>query len=167
MLLEENNSTPDEGMAHGIFRVEKFNVGEDGSLEEQPFEVLEFVNAYTNAGGAALLDLLIGAGGTAFNNANAYIGVGDSSTATTASMTDLQASTNKLRVAMDATYPSRSGQVMTWRSTFGSAQANFAWNEIALFNASSAGSMLARTAQALGTKASGTVWTATYTITVP
>lgn len=162
MLSEENNDRPAEGMAHGIFRVEKFREG-----ESEPFEVLEFVNAYTNAGGAALLDLLIGAGGTAFNNANAYIGVGDSSTATTAGMTDLQAASNKLRVAMDATYPSRSGQVMTWKATFGSAQANFAWNEIGLFNASSAGTMLARTAQTLGTKASGTVWTATYTITVP
>jgi hypothetical protein len=167
MLSEENDNRPAEDMPHGIFRIEKFNVREDGSLEEQPFEVIEFVNAYVNAGGAALLDLLIGAGGTAFNNANAYIGVGDSSTATTAGMTDLQAATNKLRVGMDATYPSRSGQTVTWRASFGSAQANFVWNEIALFNASSAGTMLARTAQALGTKASGTVWTATYTITVP
>lgn len=163
-MLEQ---VPTEGMPHGTFRLEKFNEREDGSLEEQPFEVLEFVNAYVNAGGAALLDLLIGGGGTPFNNANAYIGVGDSSTATTASMTDLQAATNKQRVGMDATYPSRSGQVMTWRSTFASGQANFAWNEIALFNASSGGTMLCRAAQTLGTKASGTVWVATYTITVP
>lgn len=162
MLSADNSNSPAEGMPHGIFRIEKFREG-----ESEPFEVLEFFNAYVNAGGAALLDLLIGAGGTAFNNANAYIGVGDSSAATTAGMTDLQAASNKLRVAMDATFPSRSGQTVTWRSTFGSAQANFAWNEIALFNASSGGTMLCRAAQTLGTKAAGTVWTATYTITVP
>ncbi len=74
MLQEINTDRPAECMAHGIFRVEKFREG-----ESEPFEVLEFVNAYTNAGGAALLDLLIGAGGTAFNNTNAHIGVGDSS----------------------------------------------------------------------------------------
>lgn len=152
---------------HGIFRIEKFQCDEDGLPVGDPFEVLEFENAYVNTGGALLLDLLIGAGGTVFNNANANIGVGDSSTAVAAGQTDLQAATNKLRKAMDATFPSRSGQVMTWRATFASGDANFVWAEIALFNASSAGTMLSRIVQAMGTKASGTSWVATYTITVP
>jgi hypothetical protein len=42
---------------------------------------------------------------TFFNNAQAAIGVGDSSTAAVATHTNVQASTNKLRVAMDSTYP--------------------------------------------------------------
>ena len=162
MELLDCSPQANEGMVHGIFRIEKFVDG-----ESVPYEVLEYKNAYVNAGGALLLDKLIGAAGTVFDNTNAYIGVGDSSTATTAGMTDLQASTNKLRKAMDATFPSRSGQVMTWKSTFGSAEANFAWNEIGIFNASSSGTMLCRTAQTMGTKASGTTWVATYTITVP
>lgn len=152
---------------HGIFRIEKFQCDKDGELTGDPFEVLEFENAYVNTGGALLLDLLIGAGGTVYSNANAHIGVGDSNTAVAAGQTDLQAASNKLRKAMDATFPSRAGQVMTWRATFGSADANFVWAEIALFNASSAGTMLSRIVQAMGTKASGTSWVATYTITVP
>lgn len=152
---------------HGIFRIEKFQCDENGESIGDPFEVLEFENAYVNTGGALLLDLLIGAGGTVYNNANSHIGVGDSNTAVAAAQTDLQAATNKLRKAMDATFPSRSGQVMTWRATFGSSDANFVWAEIALFNASSAGTMLSRIVQAMGTKASGTSWVATYTITVP
>ena len=157
---------------HGIFRIEK-RLGDwtqeqiDAGEAPEPFEALEFENAYTNAGGAALLDLLIGAGGTAFNNANAYLGVGDSNTANNVAQTDLQAASNKLRKAMDSTYPSRSGQVVTWRSTFASADANFTWAECALFNAAAAGTMLCRIVQTMGTKSAGTTWTLTYTITVP
>lgn len=149
-------------LRRGIFRVEKFRDG-----EEAPYEVQEFENTYVNTGGAAFLDRLIGTGATAFDNTNAYLGVGDSSTSTTSGMTDLQAATNKVRVAMDATFPSRSGQVMTWKSTFGSGVGNFAWQEFALFNASSGGTMLSRGTQSLGTKASGTTWVLTYTITIP
>lgn len=152
---------------HGIFRIEKFHCDDQGLPTGEAFEVLEFENAYVNSGGALLLDLLIGAGGNAYNNANANIGVGDSSTAVAAGQTDLQAASNKLRKGMDATFPSRSGQVVTWKATFGSSEANFVWAEIALFNANAAGTMLSRIVQAMGTKASGTSWVATYTITVP
>jgi hypothetical protein len=154
-------------LRRGIFCLKKYIVRPDGQRADKPFDVVEFLNAYVNAGGALFLNLLAAAGGTAFNNANAYIGVGDSSTATTAPMTDIQASTNKLRKAMDATFPSLSGQIMTWRSTFGSSDANFAWQEVALFNASTSGTMLSRGVSSLGTKASGTSWVMSYTITIP
>lgn len=130
-------------------------------------EPQEWPNAYVNAGGALLLDLLIGAGGTVYSNANARIGVGDDATAVAAAQTDLQAAVNKLRKAMDATFPSRAAQVMTWKSTFASADANWVWAECALFNAAAAGTMLSRIAQAMGTKAAGTSWTLEYRITVP
>lgn len=96
--------------------------------------------------------------GTMFNNANARIGVGDSTTAFAASQTDLQASTNKLRKAMDATYPTVAGAVVTFKSTFALAEANFAWNEWAIFNAATGGVMLCRTVQANGTKLSNQTW---------
>lgn len=123
-------------------------------------------NILVNAGIALLEDLLIGAGGTVYSNANAYIGVGDSTTAAAAGQTDLQAASNKLRKAMDATYPSRSGQTLTFRSTFGSSDANFAWEEWAVFNASTSGTMLNRKVAAMGTKASGATWVFTVTITI-
>ena len=94
----------------------------------------------------------IGESVTAFSNANAYIGVGDSATAFAATQTDLQASTNKLRKAMEATYPQRSGNVLTFRSLFGTSDANWAWEEWGVFNASSGGVMMQRKVESLGTR---------------
>ena len=107
-----------------------------------------------------------GASYTKFNNANAYIGIGDSSTAHAAAQTDLQAATNKTRKAMDATYPSRSANVLTFRATFGTGDANYAWNERGIFNASSSGQMLSRKVISLGTKTSSASWQITCTDTV-
>lgn len=106
----------------------------------------------TNAYRDLSTSLAVGAGGTAFNNANAYIGVGDSTTAFAATQTDLQAATNKFRKAMDATYPQVAGNVITFRSTFQPADANFAWQEWGIFNASTAGTMMVRKVEANGTK---------------
>lgn len=107
----------------------------------------------------------IGAAVTPFNNANSYIGVGDSVTAQTAAQTDLQAATNKLRKAMDATYPSGASNVITFRSTFGTADANFAWQEWGVFNAASGGTMLNRKVESLGTKTNTQTWQFTVTLT--
>lgn len=124
-------------------------------------------NLLLNEGIALLLDLLIGAGGTAYNNANSYIGVGDSSTAESASQTGLQAASNKTYKAMQATYPSRASQTVTWRSVFASADANYAWNEFTIVNASSdTGTNLNRKVSSQGTKASGQTWTVDVTVTI-
>lgn len=121
--------------------------------------------ALTNAYRDYLTSLAAGAGGTAFNNANAYIGVGDSVTAFAFTQTDLQAATNKLRKGMDATYPQVATNVITFRSTFSTAEANFAWQEWGVFNASSAGTMMNRKVESLGTKTSAQSWQITVTIT--
>jgi len=120
----------------------------------------------TNTGRNHITQQIIGEAVTAFNNANAYLGVGDSNTAFAASQTDLQAATNKLRKAMDATYPQRSTNILTLRSTFGSSEANFAWEEFGTFNASAAGVMLQRKVQSLGTKVVGQQWELTATLTI-
>lgn len=103
---------------------------------------------------------------TAFNNANTYIGSGDSTTAFAATQTDLQAATNKLRKVMDATYPQRSANVLTYRATFATTDANWAWQEWGIFNASSAGTMMSRKVESLGTKTSAQSWQMTATITL-
>lgn len=107
---------------------------------------------------------IIGDSFTAFNNANAHLGVGNGTTAFNASQTDLVGA-SKTRKAMDATYPSRATNVLTFRSTYGSSDGNHAWDEVGVFNAASAGDMLCRVVQALGSKSSGT-WTLTHTVTV-
>lgn len=120
----------------------------------------------TNAYRDFLASLSAGAGGTAFNNANSYIGVGDSTTAHAFAQTDLQAATNKLRKAMDATYPQVAANVLTFRSTFGTGDANFAWQEWGVFNAAAAGTMMNRKVESLGTKTSSQSWQLTVTVTL-
>lgn len=121
--------------------------------------------ALTDAGRNHMVAATIGEAVTAFNNANSHIGVGDSSTAFAAGQTDLVAATNKLRKAMDATYPTRATNVLTFRSTFGTGDANFAWNEWATFNGASGGTMLNRKVESLGTKTNTQTWQFTVTLT--
>lgn len=133
-------------------------------------------NMLVYGGVSALWQQLIGSGAiTAFSNANAHIGVGDSTTAEANTQTDLQASTNKLRKAMDATYPqhtdgtgSSSNAQIVFRSTLASGDANWGTGvqEVAIFNASTAGRMLNRKVQNLGVKTSGNTATVTITITI-
>lgn len=120
----------------------------------------------TNAGRDAIASAIIADSFTAFSNANAHIGSGDSNTAFAASQTDLQASSNKLRKAMEATYPQRSTNVLTFRSLFGTSDANWQWREWGIFNAVSSGVMLTRKAEDLGTKTSAQSWLLTTTLTV-
>lgn len=103
---------------------------------------------------------------TFFTNANARLCVGDSTTAYAAAQTDLQAVTNKLRKAMEATYPTRASNVLTFRSLFGTSEANFAWEEWGVANASSSGVLLNRKVETLGTKTSAQSWQLTVDITV-
>lgn len=108
---------------------------------------------------------LIGAAYTSFNNANARLGVGDSTTAWAVGQTDL-IGTNKFRKAMDATFPTNSAGTLTFKATFATTEANFAWSEFGTFNAGSGGTMLQRKVQALGTKPSSEQWVLSVTILV-
>lgn len=120
-------------------------------------------NLLLNAGINVLTNLLAGGGGTAFNNANARIGVGDSTTAEAATQTGLQAATNKTYVAMDTSYPTYgTSQQVAFRATFGTGSANYAWQEFTVDNGTTS---LNRKVSAQGTKTSGQTWQVTITIT--
>ncbi len=149
-----------------IWRIRRYRNDKDFK-KDRPFEVSEFDgNLLLNEGITALQNLLIGAAETAFNNANSYLGVGDSSTAESASQTGLQAATNKLYKAMEATYPQISAQKTTWRSVFGSSEANWAWNEFTVASGNSdAADNLNRKVSAQGTKTAGQTWTLDLEIT--
>jgi hypothetical protein len=101
---------------------------------------------------------------TFFNNTNTYLAVGDGTTAFSASQTDLQG-TNKLRKKVDATYPTRTNNSITFKATFTTSDANWAWNEWGIFNASTGGIMLNRKVENLGTKTSSATWVFTVTLT--
>jgi hypothetical protein len=125
---------------------------------------------YTLGNGTTTADQTL----TYLSNARAALGVGDSTTAAAATQTDLQAATNKMRKAMDATYPlhtdgTSSGNA-SWslRSTFATGDANWAWQEWSVHNSVTAatGRMLNRKVESLGTKTSAAAWTFTVTLTL-
>jgi len=123
--------------------------------------------ALTNAGRNFIAQAIINdASPSFFTNALAYLGVGDSNTIFNAAQTDLQAASNKLRKAMDATFPTRATNEITFQSTFGTSEANFTWNEWGTFNAAAAGTMLNRKVESLGTKTAAQSWQLNVTITV-
>lgn len=119
--------------------------------------------ALTTAGINHISQTIIGAG-TPFNHANAHIGVGDGTAAFTTAQTDLQGS-NKVRKGMDGDYPTVAPPVVTFRSTFSPAEANFAWNEWAIFNAATGGVMLNRVVESNGTKQLNQTWTLEIEVT--
>lgn len=119
----------------------------------------------TNAGRDHIAQAIAGEAPTPFNAANAYIGMGSGNAVFAAGQTDLQGA-SKTRKAMDATYPQRTDNVITYRATFGLAEGNHAVEEWALFNAAAAGTMLQRKVESLGTKTSVMSWQITVDLTV-
>ncbi|MFG1709224.1 hypothetical protein ACFLIM_39140 [Nonomuraea sp. M3C6] len=154
------------------WKLEKFH-GDDTSPAATPFEVIEREGNLLMYGGVgALWHRLIG--GTtvaAFDAANARIGVGDSTATADAVQTDLQGA-NKLRKGMDATYPLHTDGTgatavpLSFRSTFSTAEANFAWAEWGIFNAAAGGRMLNRKVENLGTKTSAASWVFTVQLSL-
>ncbi|MCW4024108.1 MAG: hypothetical protein NWF01_03620 [Candidatus Bathyarchaeota archaeon] len=117
-------------------------------------------NIALNEGLQELIDIICDLGTpTKWDNTNARIGVGDNNTAEAATQTGLQAETNKTFKQMDSGYPQRSGQTAEWRATFGSADANHAWEEFTVVNtADDSGKNLNRKTASKGTKSIGETW---------
>lgn len=134
-----------------------------------PYEVIEDKdNCLLNTGIDEMWDLITGAVSGAthiYDNAAATIGVGDSATAAAASQTDLQAAANKTYKGMEATFPTSTTQKATFKSSFGSAEANYVWAEWVIKHATSA-KCLNRKVSAMGTKTAGSTWTLEVTITL-
>ncbi len=165
---------------HAHWKVEKYE-GEGASDPDAiPYETIEGEENLLMYGGASCIwETLIGNGTatpgaslTYFNNANSYLGTGDSTTAEAATQTDLQAATNKQRKAVDATYPthtdgtSSGSATITFKATFGTTDGNYHWQEWGTFNGSSGGRMLNRKVTDLGTKTSAASWAFTVTLTL-
>jgi len=133
-------------------------------IDAEEFEA----NVALNEGLQGIIKLICGLASppTAWDNSNARLGVGDSSTAESASQTGLQAASNKTFKAMDSGYPARTDQTAEWRATFGSSDANYAWEEYTVVNATDdAGVNLNRKTASKGTKSSGETWTLSLQIT--
>ena len=125
-------------------------------------------NCLLNEGINQLFTIICSGSGTGWTNAAARLGVGDSNTAADPTDTGLKAASNKLWKAMDASYPTYgTAQKATFRSTFGSGDANYAWNEFTVVNAADDGGQnLNRKVSAQGTKTSGQTWELTLEISL-
>jgi hypothetical protein len=132
------------------------------------YEILRFEgNLLLNEGINEAWKLIANTGGTKFDHTNAYIGVGTDSTAAVATQTGLNpvvSGSEQYNINDSVTVTNQS---TAWVATFASGDANFHWQEITVCNTSAdAGKNLNRKVQDMGTKASGTSWVATLTITL-
>jgi hypothetical protein len=156
---------------HVAWICDKWHKSEDHDLGLPPNERVVATENLLVTGGINLMLLhLIGDTNiTAYTSGSANIKVGNSTTAAASGDTDILGGSNA-ESAMDAGYPTVVLTTATWRSTFGSSAANFAWEEVAVKNASGAVSnsvrILNRKVQSFGTKVSGATWTMTLQITI-
>jgi|SRR6056297_2226889 len=124
----------------------------------------------TNDGTNLITSALLGDGSyPLLDNTNAALGVGDDNTAFSASQSQLQAEANATdseRKGMNSGFPSRdpdsdgSNNMTRYQCTFGTAEANFSWEEWGVFNNSTSGGgiMLFRAVESLGTKTNASKW---------
>lgn len=141
----------------------KYTVTKRKVGQEKPYQALvSKTDKFLVEGMNLMWELIVGAGGNAYNNANARIGIGDSATAEDEAQTGLQAATNKFWKAMAATYPQHAvDKKCTFRSVFANGEAEFAWNEVTIVNAADdTGQNMLRIVSAKGTKPAGEEWTA-------
>lgn len=122
-------------------------------------EVSDWENVFLNEGINTIWNLVTAQGGeTNYSNANARIGVGDSTVAASATQTGLQGTSTAFK-AMDTGYPTAgSSQQAVFRGTFADADAVFAWNEETVDNGATPNKNLCRKVTALGTKPNNETW---------
>jgi hypothetical protein len=123
----------------------------------------------SNTGTVVFAAAIVGVSYTPFNAANSQIAVGDSLNAFAVTQTNLQSTDGNITTKpMDATYPTvTSGTVLTFQGTFGTGDANYAWNEWGVFNGTpGTGTMLNRKVGYLGTKTSAQTWVLQGILTV-
>lgn len=147
-----------------------------------PYEVSEvFGNLITNAGWGRMLTLAIGGGGTAYDATHTRIGVGTGAAGASGNDTSLGGTgaagcqynlVSGAGTATNGAGTSGTGSAtLAFVSTFGTADANFAWNEMGVDQGTANGTAAVatllnhKTGIAQGTKASGQTWTATVTFT--
>ena len=168
-------SITDTSKATIVYSVEKFlakNTLEIETKALQPYEGREAtqedidLDPLLNEGIAVVLNFVCGLGSpTAYNNTNAYLGVGNDATAPSATQTGLLGA-SKAYKGMNATYPQISAQDTIFQADFIDGEGEFDWLEETVVNAATdAGDNLCRQNTSLGTKPAGQTWRLTATIT--
>jgi hypothetical protein len=136
----------------------------------KPYETVEVEgNLLTTAGLTRITGLIIGTLTTTLDSTRVRLGVGDTTTA--AAVGDTSLGTNQYYRVMDATYPQASAGVLTFQSSFGTSDGNFAWQcwgldvgTATVTSSATVATLVNRKVSSLGTKSSGT-WVLNVTIT--
>lgn len=138
---------------HSKWRIEKFWEGN----QKEPFEVVEWEgNLGLDAGLDEAWDLICSTGTPqAYNNVEAHLFVGTSTTAASSTQTGILA--GGVAKGMLSTYPTTASQDAVFKSSFASAEANIAWQEFVLDNSSAESKALVRKVSNQGTKTAGQV----------
>lgn len=150
-----------------IWQITKYASEEDQKGGKFYEEVRFAENILVNQGINALFTLLCsGASGTRFSeaNANLIVGIGTA----TASVTDVEGTFNGgVKKAMESGYPTYgTNQKATWKASYGTNQANIAWQEFGVLDAAANGRLLNRKVSNQGTKIEGQVWDLSLEITL-
>ena len=140
--------------------------------ETEPYDVVvKEGNLLLNAGMDLVLSLMTGQGGDAYTNAAAQIGVGNGDAAAVRTQTALQGASTDYQ-GMESGFPTApaenaatDGRQTKFKSSWGSGDGNFVWAEWVVRNKASAGTLLNRKVEALGTKSTGT-WTLEVEISI-
>jgi hypothetical protein len=143
------------------WKIEKYNAL--GKL----YAVEEFAgNKLLNEGVNEMWKLIAGLGGTPFNNANSYIGVGNGTTAASGEQEELLGE-SKLYKAVDPTYPQINAQTITYRATFGLNEAAWSWDEFTIANGDSDSAInICRKVENHSTKPAADTWVVSLSITL-
>ncbi len=138
----------------------------------EPYEINEEIypvdleDVFLNEGINAMWTLVCGGTETAFNNANARVGVGNGTVAESATQAGLQGASTAF-AGMDSGYPTfGTNQKATFKGTFGSGEAEFAWEEFTVDNGATPNKNLHRKVTSKGTKGSGETWVLTIELSL-
>jgi len=155
--------------------IEKYkaqSLAEAQRLGVEPYEVIEesypweLEDVFLNEGINTIWTLVCGGSETAFNNANARIGVGNGTAAENATQVGLQGASTQFK-AMLSGYPTfGSNQKAVFKSEFVSGEAEFAWEEFTVDNGATPNKNLHRKVTSKGTKPSGETWTCQIELTL-
>lgn len=152
------------------WKLEKWHDENDKLQGKSPDEIVyDSGNLVLDGGANEMLKVITGTfGGRPYSSANAYIFVGNNSTAESLSQTGVLATgSNRAYAVMDSGYPVVIGRDMIFQSSFGPKNANFRWMEMAITNGplSNAVAMNRKVSQQMGTKDGG-IWTLNITVSL-
>lgn len=163
-----NRQLIEKSFEKALWKITKYASDEDYKAGRAYDEVQIDGNSLVNEGINHILTI-IGTDaktGTPYGNSDANLIVGTGSGAENASDTEATF-TSGVKKTMESGYPTYgSSQKITWKSSYGSDDANQDWEEFGVLNAASDGDLLNRKTSSEGTKTAGQTWELELEITL-